>query len=48
MRNQVLYFPSCLDGLQSEGREKKVQNNVPEETLKAFLFKIIMISIYAY
>lgn len=31
--------------LQSKG---KVQNNVPDKTLKAFLFKVIMISIYAY
>lgn len=45
----LFYFPSCLHGLQSEGGEKKkAQNNVPDETLKAFLFKVIMISIYAY
>lgn len=47
MRYQALYFPSCSDGLQSEGK-KKVQNNVPDKTLKAFLFKVIMIPIYAY
>lgn len=31
--------------LQSKG---KVQNNIPDKTFKAFLFKVIMISIYAY